>query len=160
VSAQDSHGDPAESAGVEPHENEIDTNTIEQEMDAKYGPRNQQYSMRRRKARDYSHLFVTSNNDGIHNTNYYECLYNEDEEDDEDVPADSNKEETGEDNEPLATPQMSMKKGIKVFGQDGVAAVKKEMLQLHERKVMSPKHAKELSPEQKQEALAYLMFLK
>jgi len=139
---------------------EIDTNTIEQEMDAKYGPCNQRYSMCRRKARDYSHLFVTSNNDGIRNTNYYECLYNADEEDDEDVPADSNEEETEEDDEPLATPQMSMKKGIKVFGQDGVAAVKKEMLQLHERKVMSPKHAKELTPEQKQEALAYLMFLK
>jgi hypothetical protein len=158
VSTQDSHDNPAESAGVEPHENAIDTNSIEQEMDAKYGPRNQQYSMCRRKARDYSHLFVTSNNDGIHN--YYECLYGEDEEDDEDVPADSNEEETDEDDEPLATPQMSMKKGIKVFGPDGVAAVKKEMLQLHERKVMSPKHAKELTPEQKQEALAYLMFLK
>jgi hypothetical protein len=53
-----------------------------------------------------------------------------------------------------------MKKRIKLFGQDGVAAVKKEMLQLHERQVMAPKHVKELTPEQKQEALAYLMFLK
>jgi hypothetical protein len=34
------------------------------------------------------------------------------------------------------------------------------MLQLQERKVMEPKHATELSPEQKQEELAYLMFLK
>jgi hypothetical protein len=34
------------------------------------------------------------------------------------------------------------------------------MLQLHDRKVMAPKHAKELTPEQKREALAYLMFLK
>jgi hypothetical protein len=47
--------------------------------------------------------------------------------------------------EPLATPQMSMKKGLKVFGEDGVEAVKKEMLQLHERKVMEPKHATELA---------------
>jgi hypothetical protein len=62
--------------------------------------------------------------------------------------------------EPLATPQMNMKKGLKVFGKDGVEAVKKEMLQLHDRKVMEPKHAAELTHAQKQEALAYLMFLK
>jgi hypothetical protein len=53
---------------------------------------------------------------------------------------------------------MSMKKGLKIFGEHGVQAVKKEMLQLHERKVMEPKHAAELSPAQKREALAYLMF--
>jgi hypothetical protein len=63
--------------------------------------------------------------------------------------------------EPLvATPQMSMKKGLKMFGEDGVEAVKKEMMQLHDRKVMEPKHAAELTHVQKQEALAYLMFLK
>jgi hypothetical protein len=62
--------------------------------------------------------------------------------------------------EPLATPQMSMKKGLKMFGEDGVAAVKSEMLQLHERKVMEPRKSTELSDEQKREALAYLMFLK
>jgi hypothetical protein len=60
----------------------------------------------------------------------------------------------------LVTPQMSMKRGIKVFSKDVVTAVKKEMLQLHDRKVMAPKQAKELTPEQKKEALAYLMFLK
>jgi hypothetical protein len=65
-----------------------------------------------------------------------------------------------EEEEPLATPQMSMKRGIKVFGQDGVVVVKKEMLQLHDQKVMAPKHMKELTHEQKQEALTYLMFLK
>jgi hypothetical protein len=30
--------------------------------------------------------------------------------------------------EPMATPQMSVKKGIKIFGKDGVEAVMKEML--------------------------------
>jgi hypothetical protein len=55
---------------------------------------------------------------------------------------------------------MSMKKGLKIFGAQGVEAVKKEMLQLHERKVMEAKPATELSDEQKREALAYLMFLK
>jgi hypothetical protein len=63
--------------------------------------------------------------------------------------------------EPLAIPQMSMKKGLKVFREHGVEAVKKEMLQLHERKVMEARHAAKLSPAQKREALvAYLMFLK
>jgi hypothetical protein len=57
-----------------------------------------------------------------------------------------------DDDGPLATPQMSLKKGLKVFGEQGVAAVKKEMLQLHERKVMEPKRATELTPDQKKEA--------
>jgi hypothetical protein len=63
---------------------------------------------------------------------------------------------------PLVIPQMSMKRGLKVFGEEGVeAGVKKEMMQLHDsRKVMEPKHATELTHAQKQEALAYLMFLK
>ena len=60
----------------------------------------------------------------------------------------------------LATPQMSLKRGLKVLGAEGVTAVKAEMLQLHERKVMTPKPVKELTREQKKEALEYLMFLK
>jgi hypothetical protein len=58
VSAQDNDArTPAGSAGVEPRENENDIDTddnqpmIEQQMDAKYGPCNQQYDMRRRKQR-------------------------------------------------------------------------------------------------------------
>ena len=58
------------------------------------------------------------------------------------------------------TPQMSMKRGIKLFREDGVAAVRKEMQQMHDRKVMTVKHSTELTPKQKKEALAYLMFLK
>lgn len=61
---------------------------------------------------------------------------------------------------PLATPQMSMRKGLKVFGQVGFAAVGKEMKQLHNCKVMGAKSPKELTPEQHKEALAHLMFLK
>jgi hypothetical protein len=123
---------PADNAGVA---------TLEQEMSAKYGPRTERYNMRQRKPRDYSHLFATDAREEL-----------------EVVTVDDAVEDTEE--EPLATPQMNMKRGIKVFGQDGIAAVKKEMLQLHDRKVMAPKHAKELTHEQKQEALAYLMFLK
>ena len=50
-------------------------------------------------------------------------------------------------------PQMSMKKGLKVFSEGGYAAVKKEMQQLHDRKVIQPINQKDLSPEQKREAL-------
>ena len=38
--------------------------------------------------------------------------------------------------------------------------LKKEMLQLHERNVMLVKKPGELTPEQKKEAMAYLMLLK
>ena len=34
---------------------------------------------------------------------------------------------------PLATPQMSMKRGIQIFGEDGVKALTDELQQLHDR---------------------------
>jgi hypothetical protein len=55
---------------------------------------------------------------------------------------------------------MSMKKGLRMFGEGGVAAVRGEMQQLHDRKVMEPKHTRDLTPEELREALGYLMFLK
>jgi hypothetical protein len=60
----------------------------------------------------------------------------------------------------LATAQMSMKKRLKMFGEGGVEAVRGEMQQLHDRKVMEPRHARDLAPEELCEALGYLMFLK
>ena len=56
--------------------------------------------------------------------------------------------------------QMSMKKGIKEFGDAGVDAVLNELQQLHDRKVLEPKLANELTREEKRAALHYLMFLK
>ena len=67
---------------------------------------------------------------------------------------------TTTDDAPEETAQLSMKKGLKIFGEQGYAAVKKEMQQLHDRKVMQPINRKDLSPAQKREALGYLMFLK
>ena len=60
----------------------------------------------------------------------------------------------------VATPQMSMKKGIKLFGDKGVAAVKKEIQQLHDRGVLRAVHKSDLTWDQIKEALGYLMFLK
>ena len=62
--------------------------------------------------------------------------------------------------EVLETPQMSLKAGLRTFGNDGLKAVEKEMKQLHDQSVMVPVHKKSLTPEQRREALAYLMFLK
>ena len=60
----------------------------------------------------------------------------------------------------MVTPQMSMKRGTMNFGEDGVKAVTDEVQQLHDRVVMKAKHKKDLTPEQRLDALAYLMFLK
>ena len=62
--------------------------------------------------------------------------------------------------EVIETPQMSLKAGLRTFGNDGVRAVEKEMRQLHDQGVMIPVHKKSLTAEQRKEALAYLMFLK
>ena len=56
--------------------------------------------------------------------------------------------------------QWGMKQGLKIFGERGVAAVTKELQQLHDRKVIKPMKAHELTDEQRRKALAYLMFLK
>ena len=59
----------------------------------------------------------------------------------------------------VKTQQMSMKKGLKTFGKDGEVAVKSKMQQLHDRNMMLPVKHKELTYDQKKEALGYLMFL-
>ena len=56
--------------------------------------------------------------------------------------------------------QHSMKQGIKEFGDAGVDAVLEELQQLHDRNVLEPTSANELTREQKRGALNYLMFLK
>ena len=58
----------------------------------------------------------------------------------------------------METPQISMKKGLKLFGEGGAAAVKTEMQQLHDQHVMMPITTRELTQEQENEALGYLMF--
>jgi hypothetical protein len=56
--------------------------------------------------------------------------------------------------------QYSMKKGIKEFGEAGVDAVLVELQQLHDRDVLEPQTANEMTREEKHAALNYLMFLK
>jgi hypothetical protein len=54
----------------------------------------------------------------------------------------------------------SIKKGLKVFGDNGAKAVVSEMTQLHERNVIKAKKVNMLTREEKQNALHYLMCLK
>ena len=58
------------------------------------------------------------------------------------------------------TAQMSAKKGLTVFGQQGADALMKELRQLVIMKVMNGTKSHELTKEQKRKALKYLMFLK
>ena len=56
--------------------------------------------------------------------------------------------------------QYSVKQGLKIFGDRGVEAVLQELRQLHNRKVIIPVKASDLTPEQRKSALSYLTFLK
>ena len=55
--------------------------------------------------------------------------------------------------------QYTLKKGLQVFGPKGTEAVFSEMKQLHDRYVCEPINEKDLSREQKNKPLGYLMFL-
>ena len=56
--------------------------------------------------------------------------------------------------------QYNMKRGIKLFRERGIAAVKKELQQMNDRAVVKPVSPQLLTKEQRARALAYLMFLK
>ena len=62
--------------------------------------------------------------------------------------------------EVLETPQISLKPDLRTFGNGGMKAVEKEMCHLHGRDVIMPVHKHCLTPKQRKEALAYLIFLK
>lgn len=56
--------------------------------------------------------------------------------------------------------QYGLQKGLKMFGDKGVAAVHKVMQQLHDREVLVPVDAKTMSWQERAEALRYHTFLK
>ena len=53
-----------------------------------------------------------------------------------------------------------MRKGLQVFSDRGLAAIKKEMQQFHDLDVITPINVKTMTKQQKSQALLYLMFLK
>ena len=111
-----------------PTEN-ITDKTMDDEMDVKYGTRSTRWNLRQRKQRTYDHKY----------DEHVEIFVAQ------------SSEAT------LATPQMPIRRGLKLFGSQGISAVKAELQQLHNLKVMEPKP---LTTTQKWEALGYLMFLK
>ena len=111
-----------------PVENIVDT-TVDDEMNAKYGTRTTRWNLRQRKQRTYDHKY--DEHAEIYVTQSLEAT--------------------------LATPQMPICRGLKLFGSEGISAVKVELQQLYDLKVME---AKPLTTTQKWEALGYLMFLK
>ena len=56
--------------------------------------------------------------------------------------------------------QYHVQKGLKVFGEAGAIGVRKELQQLHDRKIPKLIHPEGLSNEQFAKVLEYLMFLK
>jgi len=120
------------------------------QMDAAYGERTSAHNLRPRRRRSYSHLHVTfmEENKGVENKGV------------ENKGVNPTTTVEPEDDTPVSTPQMSMKRGLKLFGEEGYKAVSEELQQLHDRVVMTAKHATDLTPEQRQRALGYLMFLK
>jgi hypothetical protein len=56
--------------------------------------------------------------------------------------------------------QLSLKKGLVAYGEEGARAVTSELKQLHDKSVMTPRAANLLTREEKCRALQYLMYLK
>jgi uncharacterized membrane protein YgcG len=108
-------------------------NQIAQVMNDQYGARQHDINLRERKPRKYDHLYGSD-----HMLATFE-------------------EPMGE---LFMTEQMSLKKGLKLFGKDGANAVVAEMRQLDYRNVIKPVQGKDLTREQKRRALNYLMYLK
>jgi hypothetical protein len=133
----DQDTEPAEDQGVDDATEQDDdtTGADADSMDVRYGQHTSRYNLRQRTEPSFAHLKTFSD-------------------------AHANAGMSQEDGESLATAQMSMKKGLKMFGEAGGKAVQSEMRQLHECNVMKPVHARELTPDERREALAYLMFLK
>jgi hypothetical protein len=113
---------------------------LEESMDARYGRRTGRYDLRQRRERDYGHLFASRVARVEESTSPHDTL------------------DGG--GSMLATPQMNMKRGLKVFGSEGEEAVAQELRQLHTWQVMVARKSVELTSVQKDEALGYLMFLK
>lgn len=122
--------------------------SLDQEMDASYGPRSTRYNLRsRRKPRyDVATLLAQASQDVIAPRFDASRMYGLEPE-----------------LEPLMNvvlTQYGVRKGLQVFKEKGDIAVRTEMQQLHDRTVMHPVPAATLTNDNRADALQYLMFLK
>jgi hypothetical protein len=113
---------------------ENDIEEAEAEMQKKYGTRKHSKSLRRRQPRKYAPRY-----------------------DDFDTTM-------AQFDQPMGmlfmTEQMSLKRGLKLFGKAGADKVVEELKQIEIRKVFKPKKASDLTNAQKRASLEYLMYLK
>jgi hypothetical protein len=119
---QDSSDDENETEG-----NTItyDNDSVNREMDARYGPHNRE-GLRDRKPRSYSHRL---------GFNHSLATF---------------KQPMGE---LFLTKQMNVKKGLKVFGEPGAEAVVKKLRQLDRLNTIEPRHSSNMTRQQRQQAL-------
>ena len=142
--AEDSGSEPKldiESRTSLENDEKVDATSDGSNLESSGEPR---YNLRDKRTRCYNHIY---------DPGMYQIENSDDNKEDEVVLVTAN--DALED-----TPQMSVKQGLRMFGEDGYAAIRKEMQQLHDRKVMQPINRKDLTLAQKREALGYLMFLK
>ena len=108
---ESNHNDEQQNIAQAPVDNIVDT-TLDDEMNAKYGSRTTKWNLRQRKQQTYDHKYDE-------NAEIYVAQVSE---------------------ATLATPQMPIRRGLKLFGSEGISAVKAELQQLHDLKVMQAKH--------------------
>lgn len=137
-----SESEHVDTTGAEPTQN------LEQEMEKRYGARTTVHNLRsRRKPRfDYRQLCAQVDERAI-------------------APAFnvSHLARWNTSIEPLLATvltQHGVNSGLKLFGKTGESAVRKELQQLHDRGVISPRSGLSLTPSERYGALKYLMFLK
>jgi len=106
------------------------------DMEERYGERNRT-GLRERKPRDYTHKYGSDFD--------YENAF---------VTFEQPMGEL------FLTEQMSLNKGLKMFGKPGASAVVNELKQLEMRKTIEPVRPRDMTQSQKRQALRYLMYLK
>ena len=97
---ESNHNDEQQNIAQVPVDNIVDT-TLDDEMNAKYGSRTSKWNLRQRKQRTYGHKYDE-------NAEIYVAQVSE---------------------ATLATPQMPIRRGLKLFGPEGISAVKAELQQ-------------------------------
>ena len=162
---------------------------IAADMDARWGPRTEADGLRARRNRDYTHRYgnanvvvetvtedstddgdatdVTTDHGEVHNRGHTEGTTHATSAHTQlegnhhgEIDADAANDATEAVVIGFIFAQVSMKKGLKLYGDRGEDAVQQELQQLHDRRVMMPVEADSLSYADKKKALEYLMFLK
>lgn len=137
-----SENEHEDTAGAEP------TQTLEQEMEHRYGARTTAYKLRSRRKPRYGHRQICAQVDERAIAPAFNV---------------SHLARWKTSIEPLLATVLTkhgVNRGLKLFGKSGDLAVRKELQQLHDRGVLSPRSGLSLTSSERCEALKYLMFLK